>query len=465
MTRLLILFLLLSFFGRAQELDSTRLKYSDFMQIVMEHHPIARQAKLQSERGSAQLNVARGAFDPKLDGSISQKYFDDKQYYSHIHSGLKIPTWFGLSAQAGYELNDGVYLNPSSRVPDDGLWYAGLSLSVLNGLLIDERRAELKQAKIYSQSADIEGKLILNQLIYDASEAYWSWFSAYHKMKIYENAVQNASFRFESVVNSALLGDRPYIDTVEAKIQLQDRQIGFNQSRTEFLNKKKLLEVFLWQEGFIPLELKDETLPEEQGDIPNSELNPSLSLISDSIIQNHPEMLLYQNKLDMKAVDLQLKRQGILPDVQLKYNLLRDAGDANILAGVSPSNYNWGLSLSYPIFTRKERGTIRLANIELEQLRMDQSTKIQQLEYKIAAALNSWENSSNQVELYRAITQNYETLYNGEFSLFSIGESSLFLLNARERSLIDARLKLIDFVKENQLAEQFVNYQLVRITF
>ena len=167
----------------------------------------------------------------------------------------------------------------------------------------------------------------------------------------------------------------------------------------------------------------------------------------------------------MKTVDLQLKRQGILPDVQLKYNLLRDAGEANIMSGVTPSNYNWGLTFNYPIFTRKERGAIRLANIELEQLQMDQSTKVQEVGYKVAAAINSWDNSSRQVELYRGITENYETLYNGEFSLFSIGESSLFLLNARERSLIDAKLKLIEYVKENQLAERLVNYQLVRITF
>lgn len=465
MIRLLIPIVLLSSFLCAQEHDSTRLTYGEFMQLVMEHHPIARQAQLQGDRGSAQLTIARGAFDPKLEGDISQKYFEDQQYYSNLHSGLKVPTWFGLTAQAGYELNDGVYQNPSARVPDDGLWYAGLSLSVLNGLLIDERRAELKQAKIYSQSAELEGKLILNQLIYDASEAYWSWFSAYHKMKVYENAVENASFRFQSVVNSAYLGDRPYIDTVEAKIQLQDRQIGYNQSKTDFLNKGKLLEVFLWQEGFIPLELIAETLPEALKNVQNSPLNPSIAGISDSIILNHPELLLYQNKLDMKAVDLQLKKQGVLPDVQLKYNLLRDAGEANLLAGVSPSNYNWGLTLSYPIFTRKERGSIRLATIELEQLRMDQSTKVQLVEYKVRAAINSWENSSNQVQLYREITENYETLYNGEFSLFSIGESSLFLLNARERALIDAKLKLIDFVKENQLAERFVNYQLVRITF
>src|SRR5690606_9681563 len=135
-------------------------------------------------------------------------------------------------------------------------------------------------------------------------------------------AVENASFRFQSVVNSAYLGDRPYIDTVEAKIQLQDRQIGYNQSKTDFLNKGKLLEVFLWQEGFIPLELIAETLPEALKNVQNSPLNPSIAGISDSIILNHPELLLYQNKLDMKAVDLQLKKQGVLPDVQLKYNLL-----------------------------------------------------------------------------------------------------------------------------------------------
>lgn len=460
-----ILLIALSFSSIAQSDSMWILSYDEFIEIVKTHHPLSRQANLQRDKGDATLTKARGGFDPKLEGSMNQKYYKDQQYYSYVHAGLKVPTWFGLSAQGGYELNDGTYLNPSSRVPDDGLWYAGLSLSLGKGLLIDERRAELKQAKIYLESAEIEGKIMMNQLFFDASVAYWDWFKAYHKMKIYEGAVENASIRLEGVKSSAFLGDRPFIDTVEARIQLQNRMIGLNQSKMEFLNKSQMLEVYLWQDGYVPLSLTESTYPTPADQFTPAHIDPSITAYKDSLIQSHPELILYQNKLDMKSIDLRLKKQGILPSIDLKYNLLSEPVGPDVFSEINPSDYNWGVQLNYPLFTRKERGSIRLAKIELEQLEMDRLTKIQMIDYKVSSAINTWSTSIDQILLYERTVNDYITLLNGEQTLFEIGESSLFLLNSRERSLIDSQLKLIDFKRDNQIAKVLVDYQLVNITF
>jgi len=40
---------------------------------------------------------------------------------------------------------------------------------------------------------------------------------------------------------------------------------------------------------------------------------------------------------------------------------------------------------------------------------------------------------------------NYERLYNGESTRFNIGESSLFLLNARENKVLETKQKLIEY--------------------
>ena len=87
-----ILLLSLSFGGFSQD-SSLVLRFDEYMEIVRTQHPLSFQAQLQEEKGSAKLLKARGGFDPKVDGSISQKYFDDKQYYSYIHGGLKVPTF------------------------------------------------------------------------------------------------------------------------------------------------------------------------------------------------------------------------------------------------------------------------------------------------------------------------------------------------------------------------------------
>lgn len=457
-----ILLLSLSFGGFSQD-SSLVLRFDEYMEIVRTQHPLSFQAQLQEEKGSAKLLKARGGFDPKVDGSISQKYFDDKQYYSYIHGGLKVPTWFGITLQGGYESNEGEYLNRSSTVPEEGLWYAGASIQLGDGLIMDERRAELKQAKIYLESSKLEGDLMLNELYFKASEAYWNWFKAYHKYQVYLRAVENAEIRKRGVISSAYLGDKPFIDTLEAGIQVQARKIGLQKTLLDLQNKKEQLEVYLWQDGLIPLELDGLTTPEGINDVTLSIVEPGIFALRDSMLINHPKILLYQNKRDIKAVDLTLKKQGLLPDLELKYNAISQPIGGDPLAQYSLSNYNWGATISYPILTRKERGSIRLSRIELQEIDLMQKDIIAEIDYKINASINSWSNTVNQIELYQSIQEDYRGLLEAEQKLFSIGESSLFMINSREKNYINSQLDLITIKSENQIAKSWVDYQLVNI--
>ncbi len=448
----------------SQEDSTIVLTYDEFISIVREHHPLSYQAQLQGEKGDAVVLKARGGFDPKLDGNANQKYYKDEQYYSYVHGGLKVPTWFGLTAQSGYEINEGTYLNPSARVPDDGLWYAGLSLTLGKGLLIDERRAELKQAKIYRESAEMEQRMMFNQLLFDASVAYWDWYVSYHKTAVYDDALRNARERFEGIKQSAFLGDRPFIDTLESGILVQNREITLNQLQLDYRNKTAKLSLFLWQDGFVPLELSETTTPPSTDAFQAASFESGSLDAIDSLLLNHPKLVIYQNKLESKSIDLRLKKQELLPQIDLKYNLISEPIGSNVLSEVNPSDYNWGLQFSYPILSRKERGSARLTSIEVEQMQMDTYFIEQEIEYKVKMAQNILITSAELVEQFEQITMDYAALFDAENKLFTIGESSLFLLNSRESVLLDAQLKFLEYQRNNQIARTELDYQLVRLT-
>src|SRR5690606_3977388 len=158
------------------------LNFNDFMKQVKKNHPLAMQAEIQLEEGDAYLQKSRGMFDPKAYYEMSQKYFEDKEYYHLNNSGLKIPTWFGVELEGGYQLNDGLFLNPQNSLPNAGLWHAGASINLGKGLFIDERRAELKKAKLFLKSSEAERQNLCNELLYNAGKAYWDWFTAFHTM-------------------------------------------------------------------------------------------------------------------------------------------------------------------------------------------------------------------------------------------------------------------------------------------
>ncbi len=455
------LFLFAAHVNFAQSVESSVFTFEEYISIVKEHHPMAYVSELKGNEAQYLIQEGKGGFDPKLNGNLNQKYFDGKQYYSHLHAGLKVPTWFGITVQAGYDENSGVRLNPEAYTSNTGLWSAGLAIELGNGLFIDQRRADLKQAKIYANSTEMEQKLMMNQLVFDASVAYYDWFKAYNTFTIYQEAVENATARFENVRGLSKFGDKPSVDTLKALIFLQERQLNLEIAQLELTNKRALLEVFLWQDGFIPLEISEGLRPMSYEEFETS-IPPLVSAeMIDSLALYHPDFIISQNKIEVSKIDYRLKREQLKPSVQLKYNALSTNGNQTPFADYSVSNYKWGATVSYPIFTRKERAKTKLAKLKLEQQESQLELKSAELNYKIQTSFNVWSSTVNQYEIYAKSILNYSSLLQSEITLFQIGEGSMFLVNQRDQELIEAQLKLIKIAVDNKLGEVWYNYARV----
>lgn len=427
-----------------------------FRTMVLKHHPVAYQARLIGASGQFALLMSRGGFDPKLNGSIAQKYLDGKQYYSYLGGKLKVPVWFGIELEAGYQLNDGSELNPESYTDKAGLWNAGISIDLGSGLLMDQRRADLMQGKIIRESTQLEQTLALNQLLYDAETAYWEWSKAALKRDIVQESVTTAEERLEAIRQSAVLGDKPFVDTLKALIQVQTREVRLQEMELQWNNKSATLNTFLWKDGFIPLELSEGTQPEE---LPTSyeEGLPTSNLQWDTLVQNHPEYLISTYKIDQAKINYRLQREAIKPELKLNYNALANhPSDQPFQYNIA--NYNWGAHLSYPIFIRKERGKTRLAEVKLREQEYGLIDKQLQVKMNIQQALNQWSFGLQQAQTQERATANYLQLLDSEETLFNNGESSLFLVNQRDLSLLDARLKWADLRFQNMLGA--LNYKL-----
>ncbi len=459
MKYLIPLLLCISSYTQAQN-TSTLFSFDEYITIVKEQHPISYIANLKLETGEAKIQKAKGNFDPKLKGEISQKNFNGTSYYSYLNSGLVIPSWFGVSFQGGYGNTAGQYLNPESNTPENGLWYGGITLNLGKGLFIDKRRSELKKAKIYANSTQVEKNIILNQLVYDASIAYWNWSKAYNKVLIYKTAVTKSKSRFEGIKESALIGEKATIDTLKALIQLQNRELKLEQSELDLLNKKLFLETFLWQQGSIPLEMDSTLVPR---------IFSTLKIVSPPIVPpssfealttKHPALIYYKNNIAILKIDYRLKKENLKPTIDLKYNSLSNSLNTNTV-GIPPlNNYNWGAKVSYPIFTRKERGQLNQSKLKIKENENQLRNKKTIINYKIKSAYNQWNSTLEQVKIYTKTVENYKTLLESENTLFQIGESSLFLVNYRAQELITAQLKLIDLIAAVNKAKSNWIYQI-----
>lgn len=424
--------------------DSEILTFQEYINIVKENHPVMYQSQLLDDLAKSTKRIAKGGFDPRLEADWNQKSFDKKKYYSLATGAIKVPTWYGIDLKAGYDRNSGVFLNNSDIIPTRGLWNVGISLPLGKGLIIDNRRAELKKADIYQSVNDQEQVIMINQLLYEASISYLDWQSAKAYLDIANEGLELASIRLYGTRQSFINGDKPAIDTLESFISLQTRQLDYQKTLQTLTNTTIALNNYLWINGEVPVELSTNTRPEDMTtNLLQSSLD-SLILLQDQWIASHPELLMYDYKLASINIDQRLAKEELKPDIRINYNPLLGVAEDALFDQFNSNNYKLGATISYPIMQRKQRGKIQLNKIKAQNTEYNRSIKNQELVIKLNTYINNIQQTLSQYNLLNATITNYNRMLIAENRKLSVGESSIFLVNSRENKYLDSRYKQIE---------------------
>lgn len=441
MKHIFLAFLFFGFALTAQEITSKELTYNEFLGFVKKYHPLVKNANLEISKAQANLMMARGGFDPKIEVDFSKKQFKDKEYYSILNSSFKIPTWYGIEIKAGFDNSEGVYLNPQNTLPNQGLTSLGISVPLGQGLFINQRMADLKKAKIQLQLSQAERKLQAIAILYDASIAYFNWKKSFNEVVLYEEYNNNAVIRFKGIKTSIKAGDKRAIDSVESGMTVKNRTLNLIDSQLKLAKAKLELSNFLWLENNIPLELADGIIPEEKLEYTIQETLKTNALLSpDFSITNHPKINALQSKIDILNVEKKLKANMLLPKIDVAYSYL---SEPSYIDNYEFNDYKIGLNFYFPLFLRKERGSLKLAKYKVQETEFALDLEKVQLTNKINAQKMEIEALTKQKKLINSIVEDYSTMLKSEEKLFDFGESSLFLINTRENNLVSAQLSKI----------------------
>ena len=158
-----------------------------------------------------------------------------------------------------------------------------------------------------------------------------------------------------------------------------------------------------------------------------------------------------------------MKKEQLKPQLNLQYNLLNEPINYNPFNQISPNNYKWGLTFEMPLFLRKERADFQLSGIKLQDEKLNLENNKAYLNAKIENAYIDLINSLNQFEIYKNTVDDSKRLLDAEKTMFDNGESSLFLINARETAYIQAKLKYIETLVKNQQAYLSLQFAMARL--
>ena len=463
-TRTLIFFIgLIAFHGSifGQEMNDSKqnapltLSLSELTSMVIKFHPVAKQADIQIGQAKQDLRISRGAFDPVFSYRLAEKTFDGTSYYFYQQPTLTLPTWFGVTLQTGIEELTGNRIDPTETVGRSS--YMGMQIPLGRDLITDKRRTDLQKAKIAREASYTERRRMINDLLLEAHSAYWEWWQQYRVYMVVIEALNVARKRVDFVRISVKGGDRPALDTTEALAQLQLFEVQWNQTLVALRKSQWELSQFLWKEDQTPYVLPETCQPAsnafEQFIIAQN--YPALDSFLTAGVTNHPELKLYNFKLNSLEIEKRYRTQQLLPKATFNYNFLEKGFQWTAPKTVLfENNFQYGLALNIPLRLSAERGEYKKVRYTIQSTTLEQNLKRLQIENKVRASFFEVENLRKQISVQENALRNYQALLRGEELRFKTGESSLFLVNARETRVWESAQKLEEIKAKYLIAFQ-----------
>ena len=432
-------------------LDGTPLTFDTFLAGVTRNHPVVRQARLIATGADGDVTAAFGNFEPKLEASWQQKRFASSLssaqtlYWNYADIALKIPTPFGADFKLGYERASGRYTNPQFTTPSNGLYTAGLSVPLGQRLITDERRTALRVARALRTVAEAERSAITNKLLFSAAKSYAEWYSSAMQLQVMRDGVRLAGQRYTAIARRVVAGDAAGIDSIEAAAELNRRRAQLQGAEQAYFAATLDLTSYVWDERVQPVDLAPAMVPSDSGlgsVVLDSTAVPALLA---RVMARHPDVRKAEGKLAQAAAERSLARQAMIPLVSADLFALRGRGDGFDVSDAiaRDGNYKGAISVSSPLLFFKERGKFQSTDARLDRAELEAREARRDVVLLVRTAINDLAQYDAQLALQRDAVRLFRILSAGERAKFESGESTLFLVNARERQVLDEEMKQI----------------------
>lgn len=431
--------------------QSTLLTEKAFLQQVKRNHPLLELAYLRQQAASAERLEKQGAFDPVMKASSGFKRFNSSaklgQVQEVVESKFSIDflTRYGILFSTGVKQAIGDIKTPTSPTGEGGEYYINMTLPLLRGAGINPKTA--KESKAFLTEDQTEHLLRQTELVLlpDALKHYWQWIGARKKQQIEKNLLEIARFRANAIKQKIDQGLLASIMGIEAEREVQRRLGRLYKTDRNMQQAAIKLAAFLWLDNLEPAMMPVPVQVPATIDIPIKYNSQTLAVGKQQALYNRPELQILDLAKSMAKIDQQLAQNTLLPQIDLfvtpGYQVGKGAIDdgAEVMAGVS---------MSLPLFQRTATGQLEQAKLAIKNLSIQERQIIRTIMLEIA---NQFSAVNTTFDRYQAAEQELklaQQLENGEKTRFEYGDSTLFLVNQRERATGEAKLALVDVLVE-----------------
>ncbi len=389
------------------------------------------------------IEEARGAFDLVFES-------EGKQYATGFYNGREAGARvrqqvapLGASVYGGYRVSDGTFpVYEDIRFTNTGGELSvGAVFSLLRDREIDERRFRITDATLALDQADLE--LLLTQIgvQHKALLAYWRWVAAGRQLTVYEELLKIARDRQSGLEEQVRAGARARIFLTENLQNIARRQRLATEAEREFLAATNNLSFYYrGPSGEPQTPARAELPPVDLLTAPPPPAGRYDDLVG--LVAARPELRALGVALARAERRVALNRNALLPRLEALAEVSTDFGEiAEGGASRDSTDTVVGLKFSVPIQRREARGKLRRAEAELEALEQRRRRAEDQLEVDLRNILLDLDTSAALVEIAAQEVDQSKMMELAERERFSSGASDFFLVNIREETAADARIR------------------------
>ncbi len=424
----------------------------DFLARVSSAHPELRAAAAARDSADAALLERRGAFDPSLNAKFSERRFHSSSAVgkpseaAEGEGSLDFLTRWGAKASLGGKLARGDLKTPVSPTGRDGTLSYSLSLPLLRGAFSNPRQAAERKAEYgltVAQARWAERRL---KILLGASEAWWKWAAAGRKLAVEKELLANAETRLTAVAERAKRGDLPRLAEVEAEQEVWIRRGRLLRAERGLQQAALSLSNYSWSSSGEP-----EALPAEDGSPDDEAAAPvspeeAASAEADALAKR-PEVRALIYAREAARVDQSLARNSILPQLDALWMQGDDRGGS----GIGPV-HRVGVELSVPLFFRAGRGALRQARYSIDGLDWTERALRQRIVNEVRDAVSAVNAEAARLEAARREAELAARMEKAERAALDLGDSTIFLVNQRERAAAEARARVVDVLADYRAA-------------
>ncbi len=429
------------------------LTFSGVMNRVQSAYPKVRGIAQERQAAAGKIREKQGAFDTTV--SLGLEYLSYNSASSRGKNAeasittatVEMAMRSGAKLIVGRDANSGLVKSPISSTGSDGTIYAGIKLPLLRGAGVNEKSIAELQAKLGLPLAEAAITQVVVASKAAAGSAYWEWVAAGNKRKVATDLLALASLRAKQIAREVELEAQPRIAITEAEQEVRRREAALNKAERDIQKAAIKLASYLWQDDGTPLPPPDnEQLPSEMP-LPAFPDAARLQASREGALAKRPEILAIALQLTNVALDERLANNDSRPDLSVVLQPGQDMGRLGI-----GDTLKAGINFSVPVGRWDATGRRDTARAKTIKLTQDRELVKRQVLLEVDDA---WSAINASVERYLATDAEVtlaKRLEDGERKRFAEGDSTLFLVNQRERATAEALGRLIDIQLEYQQA-------------